>query len=101
MEGIEFDQDNTGYAYNNNAKNTKDSVFAKFLVGKGIVTNEQQANAILIAIGLVCLAISLFLLISSLSNKNKIVIELPPEIIQRLPQEVQTTIRKEQAQYKK
>lgn len=97
MEGIEFEKDTIGYASDNYMiKNQKGSVFAKFLVNKGIVKNESQANTVMLVLGVIFIIISLFLISKSLKGQSsKVEYRIPQEALQRFSPEIQEAISKQ------
>ncbi len=74
-------------------KNKKSSVFAIFLIKKGIAKNEKQANAILLifATCLLLLDIGLFIR-GTKSYADNVVYDLPYDVIENLPEQAQNMI---------
>lgn len=93
MEGVEFEQDQFNYRYNNlMMERVKKNSLADWLVKKGIVSSERQANAMLLVLAVVALLISIFLFSRSFKGVPEAVIDLPPQIMNRLPENIQKSL---------
>jgi len=93
MEGVEFEQDKFNYRYNNYSMDrTKKNSLPDWLVRKGIVSDARQANLLLLILAAVALIISIFLFSRSFKGAPEAVVDLPPQIINRLPENVQKAL---------
>lgn len=66
-------------------QNYSESLFTRFLVEKKIASTAREAKTILVIFSVIFLGLAFVLIAASGIKKNDVFIDLPPEIINRLP----------------